>query len=362
MPGLALQDTLERAAGVTEDKLIEAHGSFATATCLTCGAKYDKAWLRAKLGIVPKPPAASGSTSAASASAAGGAAAGGAGSGSDVDAAGAAAASGGAGAVAAAGDDETAPVIIPMCEAPGCGDGLPDEPPADAAPAPPAASDYDDGSDDERTDYPQFRPKPFPKRLVKADIVFYGEDLPDRYNASVKPDTAAADFFIVAGSSLKVMPVCGMPTRVSPLCPRLLINRDAVNDEPPPPAKPSPSNHKFRFWLQDNYRDVFLQGDADAGALALAAGCGWLDELAEVYRGLTGRELPEVSAPAVVPHAPAEYGGPPEGDPAARRPDPEAARQAVEAAAAKEVEALRARASADTAARTPHVNPLRSAP
>ncbi|KWU46285.1 SIR2-domain-containing protein, partial [Rhodotorula sp. JG-1b] len=35
-------DTLERLAGVEEDRLVEAHGSFATAKCLRCGKKYDK--------------------------------------------------------------------------------------------------------------------------------------------------------------------------------------------------------------------------------------------------------------------------------------------------------------------------------
>lgn len=35
-------DTLERLAGVEEERLVEAHGSFATAKCLRCGNKYDK--------------------------------------------------------------------------------------------------------------------------------------------------------------------------------------------------------------------------------------------------------------------------------------------------------------------------------
>ncbi|KAG0667254.1 Sir2 histone deacetylase Hst2 [Rhodotorula mucilaginosa] len=35
-------DTLERLAGVEEERLVEAHGSFATAKCVRCGNKYDK--------------------------------------------------------------------------------------------------------------------------------------------------------------------------------------------------------------------------------------------------------------------------------------------------------------------------------
>jgi NAD+-dependent protein deacetylase SIR2 len=34
-------DTLERRAGVPDDKIIEAHGSFATQRCITCRAPYD---------------------------------------------------------------------------------------------------------------------------------------------------------------------------------------------------------------------------------------------------------------------------------------------------------------------------------
>lgn len=34
-------DTLERRAGVPDDKIIEAHGSFATQRCIDCGAPYD---------------------------------------------------------------------------------------------------------------------------------------------------------------------------------------------------------------------------------------------------------------------------------------------------------------------------------
>lgn len=35
-------DALERIAGVEDERLVEAHGSFATAKCLRCGKVYDK--------------------------------------------------------------------------------------------------------------------------------------------------------------------------------------------------------------------------------------------------------------------------------------------------------------------------------
>jgi NAD-dependent SIR2 family protein deacetylase len=40
--------------------------------------------------------------------------------------------------------------------------------------------------------------------VVKPDIVFFGEDLPDRFHELVKGDTAAADLLLVIGTSLKV--------------------------------------------------------------------------------------------------------------------------------------------------------------
>jgi NAD-dependent histone deacetylase SIR2 len=42
-------DTLERRAGVPEDKIIEAHGSFASQRCINCGGSYDGALLRQKV-------------------------------------------------------------------------------------------------------------------------------------------------------------------------------------------------------------------------------------------------------------------------------------------------------------------------
>lgn len=42
-------DALELQAGVPASKIVECHGSFATATCQTCFAKYDLAWLKKQL-------------------------------------------------------------------------------------------------------------------------------------------------------------------------------------------------------------------------------------------------------------------------------------------------------------------------
>ena len=42
-------DTLERQTGMSGDKVIECHGSYATNTCLTCGQKYSQKWFKDKI-------------------------------------------------------------------------------------------------------------------------------------------------------------------------------------------------------------------------------------------------------------------------------------------------------------------------
>lgn len=39
-------DGLERMAGISEEKLIQAHGTMATAHCMECGHKYSQHWVK----------------------------------------------------------------------------------------------------------------------------------------------------------------------------------------------------------------------------------------------------------------------------------------------------------------------------
>lgn len=158
-------DTLERVAGLTEEKLVEAHGSFASATCRSCGKHYSQAWMETALFGAGGVAGAAAAKKAAAAAAA------------------ASAAAGGAASIA------LEEVVVPHCAEDGC-DGV-----------------------------------------VKPDIVFFGEDLPARFGALVKGDCREADALIVMGTSLTVAPVCTTPSMVPATCPRLLINRDAVNVE-----------------------------------------------------------------------------------------------------------------------------------
>lgn len=39
-------DTLEHVAGLSPDKIVEAHGTFHTSHCVTCGASYTQEWIK----------------------------------------------------------------------------------------------------------------------------------------------------------------------------------------------------------------------------------------------------------------------------------------------------------------------------
>jgi len=99
--------------------------------------------------------------------------------------------------------------------------------------------------------------------LLRPDIVFFGEPLPARFALHSGEDIRKCDLLMVVGTSLNVYPVAGLANRVEPLTPRVLINREAVG-----------------FWRGSrenelNYRDVYWEGDCDAGANELAAALGW---------------------------------------------------------------------------------------
>jgi len=62
--------------------------------------------------------------------------------------------------------------------------------------------------------------------VVKPDIVFFGENLPERFFKCVTNDFKQCDLLIVLGTSLVVQPFASLIDRVGPHCPRLLINME----------------------------------------------------------------------------------------------------------------------------------------
>ena len=48
---------------------------------------------------------------------------------------------------------------------------------------------------------------------MKPDIVFFGEDLPEKFHRQMAADKDVCDLLIVMGSSLKVRPVALIPSK-----------------------------------------------------------------------------------------------------------------------------------------------------
>ncbi len=50
--------------------------------------------------------------------------------------------------------------------------------------------------------------------IMKPDIVFFGESLPEEFHQQMKVDSEEADLLIVIGSSLQVRPVALIPSEL----------------------------------------------------------------------------------------------------------------------------------------------------
>ncbi|WVQ94964.1 hypothetical protein IAU59_002055 [Kwoniella sp. CBS 9459] len=134
--------------------------------------------------------------------------------------------------------------------------------------------------------------------LVKPDIVFFGEGLPDRFFRLI-PELKKCDLLIVIGTSLQVQPFASLVDYVPSTCPRLLINREPVGpfstlsssrsmhngfladlNKALKPGAGSPSKNKKHDAKLS--RDMYWEGDADDGVWRLAEELGWNEELEEV--------------------------------------------------------------------------------
>jgi NAD-dependent histone deacetylase SIR2 len=100
--------------------------------------------------------------------------------------------------------------------------------------------------------------------LVKPDIVFFGEALPESFflNRSLPKE---ADLCIVMGTSLSVQPFASLPSMCSEGTPRVLINMDRVGG------------------LGSRPDDVLLLGDIDANVRKFAKAMGWDEELEALW-------------------------------------------------------------------------------
>lgn len=160
-------DTLETIAGI--ESVTMCHGSFATATCIRCKNKVSAEDIKAKVlaGEVPF-------------------------------------------CTVCSNEEEWSKIKFPL------------EPPQREVPTQAATSTEEaDGAvprcsglglddDDEEDNYFFADPSPLPP-VIKPDIVFFGEDLPDEFHANLNLDKPECDLLVVIGSSLRVRPVSLIP-------------------------------------------------------------------------------------------------------------------------------------------------------
>eukprot|EP00891_Asterochloris_glomerata_P009347 jgi/Astpho2/9347/e_gw1.00142.59.1_t len=112
--------------------------------------------------------------------------------------------------------------------------------------------------------------------LVKPDIVFFGENLPERFFERLK-DLQQADLLIILGTSLVVQPFASLIDRVSSRTPRLLMNLEVVGEGDPLLAKLGMS--QGLDFGATNHRDALALGKCDDSVRKLCKLMGWQGEL-----------------------------------------------------------------------------------
>ncbi|KAM0786525.1 hypothetical protein ACM66B_001983 [Microbotryomycetes sp. NB124-2] len=162
-------DGLFESVGV--ERLLNCHGSFATASCLRCRTKFPGSAIEADVfaSRVPLCPLCS------------------------------------------AMDEEQAKLAPPVRQ-----------PPAKWSAS---GKGFEDDPEDERPPASEWEGKP----LVKPDIVFFGEMLSDEFDRCLLHDREQVDLLIVIGTSLRVAPVSQLVSHLPHSVPQILINRDPVS-------------------------------------------------------------------------------------------------------------------------------------
>lgn len=115
--------------------------------------------------------------------------------------------------------------------------------------------------------------------IVKPDIVFFGENLPEKFYVLPNRDFKQCDLLIIMGTSLTVQPFASLIDYVSDHCVRLLINREKVGRSGGGFLRSMMFGEGFCFDLPGNRRDVAFEIDCDGGCQQLADLFGFGDEL-----------------------------------------------------------------------------------
>lgn len=113
--------------------------------------------------------------------------------------------------------------------------------------------------------------------LVKPDIVFFGENLPEKFYTLPPKDFEECDLLIIMGTSLEVQPFASLVHQVNDNCVRLLINREAVGKSSFPF-----SGDGLNFDSPTNRRDVAWLGDCDDGVRELITELELIDDFGKL--------------------------------------------------------------------------------
>lgn len=108
--------------------------------------------------------------------------------------------------------------------------------------------------------------------LVKPDIVFFGEALPESFYQN-RGQAATGDLMLILGTSLTVHPFASLPRMAMEPTPRVLFNKERVGD------------------LGSKADDVLCLGGCDEGIRKLADMLGWRDELEKMWRDIVFKDL-----------------------------------------------------------------------
>ncbi|XP_059610515.1 NAD-dependent protein deacetylase Sirt2 [Phlebotomus argentipes] len=115
--------------------------------------------------------------------------------------------------------------------------------------------------------------------VVKPDIVFFGENLPESFHQLPAKDFKDCDLLIIMGTSLEVQPFASLPDRASDSCVRLLVNRELVGNKDSIWSLFSRGAGRMEFGMPESRRDVAWLGDCDEGVQLIADKLGFGDEL-----------------------------------------------------------------------------------
>lgn len=119
--------------------------------------------------------------------------------------------------------------------------------------------------------------------VVKPDVVFFGENLPDSFFRGSRIDPRSAELLIIMGTSLTVYPFASLVEMVLDNIPRIIINNTRVGGDEFIVMQDFNGRNPIEG-EQPPYRDVWLDGDLQEQVQKLADAMGFGNELAERYQ------------------------------------------------------------------------------